>query len=178
MVVKGNQAQLHRQLQHHFAVARQHTDLPTTTHQQRQRGRLETRTLTALHDLPPDLDFPGAQQALCLQRRVVDVKTGQLCFETIDYALLSLSPRQLDLDIILRRWRQHWHIENKLHWIRDVVMKEDASRVRSGNAPQTLAALRNAVLSLIKALGYSSVTKALRHFCLNFNHAAYAVGIS
>ena len=141
-------------------------------------GEAYPRCLTALHELHDDLAFPGAQQALCLQRSVTDLKTGERIYQTTDYALLSLSPLQMDLATILRRWRQHWHIENKLHWIWDVIMREDASCLRSGNAPQTFAALRNAVLSLIKALGYSSVSQALRYFCLNFKHAAYVVGIS
>jgi hypothetical protein len=49
----------------------------------------------------------------------------------------------------LRRVRAQWHIENRLHWPRDVTLGEDACQVRSGRAPQALAALRNAVLGLL-----------------------------
>lgn len=51
----------------------------------------------------------------------------------------------------LRRVRLHWHIENRLHWPRDVTLGEDACQVRSGPAPQALAAVRNAVLGLLHA---------------------------
>jgi predicted transposase YbfD/YdcC len=49
----------------------------------------------------------------------------------------------------LRRVRLHWQIENRLHWPRDVTLGEDACQVRSGPAPQALAAVRNAVLGLL-----------------------------
>jgi hypothetical protein len=38
--------------------------------------------------------------------------------------------------------RAHWTIENKIHWVRDVTLGEDASRVRTGNAPRVMATLR------------------------------------
>jgi predicted transposase YbfD/YdcC len=50
---------------------------------------------------------------------------------------------------VLQRVRMHWHIENRLHWLRDVTLGEDASPVRAGRAPQALAAVRNAVLGLL-----------------------------
>jgi len=53
-----------------------------------------------------------------------------------------LTPDQIALSTVLERWRGHWSIENQLHWSRDVIMNEDDSRVRSGHAPQTFAALR------------------------------------
>ena len=46
--------------------------------------------------------------------------------------------------------RGHWAIENRLHWIRDVVTGEDRHRLRTGNAPQVIAALRNLAISLIR----------------------------
>ena len=53
-------------------------------------------------------------------------------------------------------------IENRLHWVRDVSMGEDASRVRSGSAPEALAALRNAAVSLLRLAGVGNVAGALR----------------
>jgi hypothetical protein len=44
--------------------------------------------------------------------------------------------------------REYWRMENCLHWVRDVTLGEDGSRVQSGHAPQVLAALRNPVLHL------------------------------
>lgn len=65
---------------------------------------------------------------------------------------------------LLRLIREHWHIENRLHYVRDVTLGEDASQVRSGAAPQALAALRNAVLGVLRQHGYGNIAEALRHF--------------
>ena len=51
---------------------------------------------------------------------------------------------------LLRVARRHWSIENELHWVLDVQMKEDHCRVRKGHAPENLAVLRHIALSLLK----------------------------
>jgi hypothetical protein len=140
-------------------------------------GRVETRILSASADLKGYVDWPGVEQGLRLERRVYFPATGHTTAE-IEYGVLSLSPDQINLSTVLTRWRGHWSIENKLHWSRDVVMGEDASRVRSGHAPQTLAALRNTVISLVKRLGHTSLTQACRHYALNFHEALSVIGIS
>lgn len=52
--------------------------------------------------------------------------------------------------------REHWRIENCLHYVRDVTLGEDACRVRKGGAPQVLAALRNAAIHLLAGVGAES----------------------
>jgi predicted transposase YbfD/YdcC len=46
--------------------------------------------------------------------------------------------------------RDHWHIENRLHWVLDVTFHEDDSRIREGNAAQNMTVLRHMALNLIK----------------------------
>jgi predicted transposase YbfD/YdcC len=65
-------------------------------------------------------------------------------------------------EVALRAVRTHWHIENRLHWPRDVTLGEDACQVRSGHAPQALAAVRNAVLGLLHAHHLPNLAAALR----------------
>ena len=67
-------------------------------------------------------------------------------------------------DDLLRLWRQHWHIENRVHYVRDVTMGEDACRVRTANGPRTLAAVRNTVLTTLRLHGVLNVAEALRTF--------------
>ena len=152
-------------------------DLRITRQVSSGHGRVETRILAASSDLKGYVDWPGVEQGLRLERRVYYQATGRTTVE-VEYGVLSLAPDQIDLPTVLTRWRGHWSIENNLHWTRDVVMGEDASRVRSGNAPQTLAALRNAVISLVKRLGHTSVSQARRHFALNLDQALSIVGIA
>ena len=58
--------------------------------------------------------------------------------------------------------RGHWRIENRLHWVRDVSPGEDACRVRTGEAPEILAGIRNAALWLMRASGLANIAAALR----------------
>ena len=103
-------------------------------------GRLETRTLWASADVKGYLDWPHLAQGLCLERRVIDLSSGEIATERV-YGLTSLAPDQLALSTLLARWRGQWAIENRLHWVKDVLLKEDASRVRTGQAPFILAVL-------------------------------------
>ena len=88
------------------------------------------------------LDWPGVRQ-VCQVRRRVEQK-GSVSMET-RYAITSLG-REPGPGKLLEYVRGHWGIENRLHYVRDVTLGEDASQVRTGAAPQVMAALRNVVL--------------------------------
>lgn len=60
--------------------------------------------------------------------------------------------------------RGHWEIENGLHWVKDVVMKEDGCRTRAGQAGQNLALLRTMAVTVYRIGGYRSIKGALRRF--------------
>ena len=94
------------------------------------------------------------------------------------YAITSLSPDQAGPRELLCLWRSHWEIENRLHYVRDVTMKEDASQVRSGSAPQVMAALRNTTLGLLRQTGATNIAAALRHFSYKPLEALALLGIS
>jgi hypothetical protein len=58
--------------------------------------------------------------------------------------------------------RAHWGIENRLHWVKDVVLEEDSSRIRLGNAPANLSIIRSLAIAILRYNGYSSITTAVR----------------
>lgn len=145
-------------------------DLRTVTQTTKGHGRLETRTLSASTDIKGFVDWPSLEQGLCLERRVIDLTAGGISTERV-YGLTNLKADQLDLSQLLDRWQGHWGIENRLHWVKDVVLREDASRVHVGQAPFVLAALRNALVSCLRAAGFDSITQARRHFALNLDEA-------
>lgn len=63
----------------------------------------------------------------------------------------------------LLRWsRGHWTIENKSHYVRDVSLGEDASRIRKGSGPEVMAALRNQAIGFLRSTGASNIAEALR----------------
>ncbi len=55
-----------------------------------------------------------------------------------------------------------WTIENKVHWVRDVTFREDASRVRTGPKPRIMATLRNLAIGLIRQAGYTKIAATIR----------------
>lgn len=110
-------------------------------------GRIETRTLQASSRLAGHYDWPGLKQ-VCRIERIVK-RNGKKTTE-ISYAITSLSPERASAADLLRYNRGHWAIENRLHWVRDVILAEDASTARSGFIPQNTAALRNAAISAIR----------------------------
>jgi hypothetical protein len=120
------------------------------------------RHLQASKRLAGHLDWPGLKQVLRLERTTV--KHGKTTTE-IEYAITSLSAEPSQL---LAFWVGHWGIENRSHWIRDVVFGEDACRARIGHSPQNLAALRNAGIAVLRHAGINEILPALRH------HAAHA----
>jgi len=81
----------------------------------------------------------------------------------VRYFLSSLPPASSPL-AALQAVRRHWHIENRLHWPRDVVLGEDACRVRTGHAPQVLAAVRNCVVGLLHQHDIPNLAAAVRAY--------------
>ncbi len=58
--------------------------------------------------------------------------------------------------------RQHWGIENRLHWVKDVVFGEDAAPFSNYNAATNWSTIRNIAINLARKGGYDSLTKAER----------------
>ena len=65
---------------------------------------------------------------------------------------------------LLELWRGHWRIENQVHWVRDVTFDEDRCQVRTGAAPQVMAALRNLVIGLVRRTRATNLAAALRYY--------------
>jgi predicted transposase YbfD/YdcC len=91
-------------------------------------------------------------------------------------AITSLTRLHASAERLLKISREHWRIENCLHYVRDVTMGEDACRVRSGNAPQFLAALRNTVIGLLGRSGVANKAAALRRYAAKPNEALALIG--
>jgi predicted transposase YbfD/YdcC len=104
--------------------------------------------------------WPGLAQVCRITRR--RVVRGQESVETV-YAITSLTAEQADPARLLALSRDHWRIENCLHYVRDVTCREDQCRTRARAAPQVLAALRNTVLTIIRRSGRKPVER-FEHF--------------
>ncbi len=84
--------------------------------------------------------------------------------QQVVYGFPNLTPAQASPQAIATFLRDHWAIENRLHWRRDVTLHEDHSQVRTTGKPQVLAALNTIVLSLMDWLGVPNVPDQMRLF--------------
>jgi predicted transposase YbfD/YdcC len=115
------------------------------------------RTTARLNDY---LGWPGVRQ-VCVVERVRRVDGGEEREATL--YITSLPPEEASAARLLRLVRAHWSIENQVHYVRDATCGEDACRVRTGSAPEVLAGMRNAALTVLRASGESNIAAALRH---------------
>ncbi len=155
VTVKGNQPKLFEQLQARFEQAPAHS-VDRQTEQTRDRQTQRTvSVMTTVADLDPQ--WLGVQRVLRVER--VGTRAKQPFTETMFY----ISSLSLDATGFAQRLRPHWHIENRLHWVKDVVFKEDDSPLCDGNAPTNFAIVRTIALNLFRQHGFDSITRGLRH---------------
>ena len=121
--VKENQPMLREDIALVFAHAEELTDtIQTAQTTDCHGGRVEMRRLSASTALQGYLQWPGHAQVLELRRLVTEKRTGQTRREVV-YGITSLSPERATPAQLLRLWREHWHVENRLHWVRDVTLR-------------------------------------------------------
>lgn len=139
-------------------------------------GRIEERTLKASTAMRGYSDWPGLQRVLKMKRRITNKRTGEIREEEA-YAITSLEEGRASAEQLLLLWREHWHIENKLHYVRDVSYREDKSQVRAGKIPEVMAALRNAAITMIRISGATNIAAACRRYAAQPGLAMTALGL-
>jgi predicted transposase YbfD/YdcC len=161
--VKDNQPNLLADLRLAFAQpgAPQFEQGPECAH-----GRIETRRIWTTTALNRYLDFPGVGQAFCIERHVVDKRTGKTSLERV-YGITSHAPETANAERVLTLNRRHWCIENSCHWIIDWNFDEDRSTIRTGFGPENVTRLRRFAVGLIKAVSSDSVAATLRRLQRN-----------
>ena len=156
LVVKGNQPTLHAQLK-----ALPWRDVPVgAASTGKSHGRAEKRTFKVA-EVTAGLAFPHARLAIKIVR--TRQPHGARRQTETTYAITDLTWDQITPNQIADALRRHWHIENRLHWVRDVTFAEDDSQVRTGNGPEVMAALRNFAISVHRLAGATNIAKQCRH---------------
>jgi predicted transposase YbfD/YdcC len=156
VTVKGNQPTLHAQLK-----TLPWAQVPVGDRRREAgHGRKETRTVKALTvATPAGLAFPHAKQAVRITRtRTIKGKTTR----EMAYLVVSL-PAEHAQPADLGTWaRSEWHIENRVHYVRDVTLREDAHQARTGNGPAVFATLRNTAIGYHRSNGETNIARATR----------------
>lgn len=102
---------------------------------------------------------PGPAQICRLQRETT--RDGKIVRQ-VQYAITSLSPERVSPAKLIELWRNHWGIENRLHWVRDTVWREDRCCVRNPTGDHNLACFRNAAINLLCLADTPNLTAAVR----------------
>jgi predicted transposase YbfD/YdcC len=150
LCLKANHPTLYQQVASWFESVRTHGSLPPPKQQTTEAAhhRIETRRMWAI----PIVQLPPLHQAedwIGLQSLVVVERTRHLWNQTTHEIHFYLSSLPAESPRFASAIRQHWGIENSLHWTLDVTFAEDACRVRSLHAPQNLALVRRFALNTL-----------------------------
>lgn len=162
--VKLNQPALHEDLRLFFLEPPLDCrDWRTDSVAEKGHGRQTSRQIQVSTELNDFLarEWDGVEQVFCIRRRVQSALT---CTQELVYGFTSLSPNQADPFRLLELTQQHWSIENRLHYRRDVTLGEDACQVRKGSAPHTLAVLNSFVLALFDFCAVTNAKQQMRYF--------------
>jgi predicted transposase YbfD/YdcC len=152
LALKGNQSSLHDEIRRYLddPAAKVHSHLEATDG---DHGRIEVRRHIVSHDVdwlttdrrfPDEPRFPGLRAIAVVEAEVE--RNGCTSLERRFY----LSSMPLDAKLLACAVRCHWHVENRLHWVLDVVFHEDLSRLRSGAGPQNMATVRHMAMNLLR----------------------------
>lgn len=135
----------------------------TATSVEKGHARLVIRRIETTSVLNDYLSWPGLAQCFKLTRRSVYLSTGEVQEQTL-FGITSLSPAQADADDLLTFIQQHWTIENKLHWVKDVTLDEDRCQLRTARTHHLMALFRSLALSLLRLDDQPHIASALRSF--------------
>jgi len=151
LALKGNQGSLRDDVEL-FVVEQKARDFQDTTISRDEtvdgdHGRIETRTTTVIHDvawLQERHDWPGLKAIVIVDsRREID---GKIERETRLY-ITSLLLLAAQLGGIVR---SHWAVENSLHWVMDMVFRDDECRVRTDHAPANFTTIKHMALNVLR----------------------------
>jgi predicted transposase YbfD/YdcC len=169
-IVKENQHRLYTLLD---ALPWHH--IPTHTTTNKGHGRHERRTIQT-QPAPDNVGFPHAAQVFLIERYVTNTTTNKTSAVAV-LGVTSLTTHHTDPTQLARLVRQHWEIENRLHYVRDVTYREDASHIRTGNAPRVMASLRNLAITAFRHAGHTNIAAALRTMTRDANRPLTLLGI-
>jgi predicted transposase YbfD/YdcC len=151
--VKKNQKSLYKYMEEHA----QQRAIGSCSEMELNKGRFERRVIRVYEiDREMALNWSGAKQFVQVNRTVKE--KGRQSRETA-YFISSIEVSALLYNVGIR---SHWGIENCLHWVKDVTLKEDASKIIMGEAPSIISTIRNGALNIFRKNGMHEIAKAIR----------------
>ena len=122
-------------------------------------GRLEERQIRVSSELAGYSPWPYLMQVFEYTRRWTSTGVTK---QQVRYGITSLPDSVSDAARLARLKRDHWQVENGLHYVKDVTLGEDASQTHVGNGADVFAMVRNIAISLIRRTGHRDIAAHLR----------------
>lgn len=155
--VKGNQKGLHDQIKETVSEEKA-IDIYIT--KERHRGRTEHRKTEVYNSLKRvDKGWKSAQRVIRVTNSGV---RNNKSYEQLHYFISSCSSDSAEF--FGRGIRSHWGIENQLHWVKDVILNEDKSRIKCGRLASNMSLIKAVVISLYRITGQNSISKAIEKY--------------
>lgn len=164
LAVKANQPSLMAEIERFFADAPAQS-LDTNAEVDKGHGRVEERIVHVSADIgwldgdrrfPGEYRFPKIAALASVEARVREKRATRV------QRRFYIASRRMTAAELGQAIRGHWRIENSLHWVLDVVFKEDRARTRTGHGPANMAVVRHFALNLVRAAGDSRSIKLRR----------------
>ncbi len=160
MTVKGNQPALQRQVFDRILPLL--SGAPHHIMEEHSRGQIKKWScwLTGADGT----DFPYAAQAACIRRETFEISGDRISKENA-LILTSGKAGEMTAAEVNQGVRGHWGIENKSHYVRDTLYREDHSQAWAGNGPQAMASLRNLALGLFRMKNVKAIKETAEWVC-------------
>jgi predicted transposase YbfD/YdcC len=160
--LRANQGAIYKLAKEHFEKLEDRY-LERARSLEKGHGRIDEREILTSFRVAGQIEFPYLEQVFRIRRWSEQVKTGKLSEQTI-YGITSGSVEEFSAEELLRLTRNHWGIENGLHYRRDVTFKEDACRQTSKKGGRVLAVLNNLTIGVLRKIGWANIAKARRYY--------------
>jgi predicted transposase YbfD/YdcC len=168
--IKDNQPSLRAEIAAGFAIEAGETVLPVMKNDferaetiEKGHGRIEVRRLTATKQMKGYLQWPHLEQVFKIEREIEELSTGKQRRE-VSYGVTSLKREEASAARLMEIVRGHWGIENGLHYRKDKTLREDACRLKRGEAAQVMAVINNLIVGLVLRQGIRNLAGARRRY--------------
>lgn len=151
ITVKANQVKLYNRLKN---LAESETPLSFYEEKDASHGRTVTRKVSVYEGQSVGhQNYPHLQSFMKVERQGIRGKKAYQ--ETLYY----ISSKKLDAETFALKIKEHWSIENQLHWVKDVIFKEDKSKFKIESAAANFSLLVTLAMNLYRVLGFLSITQ-------------------
>jgi predicted transposase YbfD/YdcC len=160
MTVRGNQPSLQREVfDRTLPLLR---EAPHHVTEEHARGRIKRWScwITSAEGI----DFPHARQGAFIRREIFEISGDRISKEHA-LILTSRKAERMTAADVNQHTRGHWGIENKSHYVRDTVFREDSSQAWTAEGPHALASLRNLALGLFRLKNANSIKEITEWIC-------------